>query len=509
MRIGKRLAATFSVLLLLILGLVVAANRQLADINEAMSLIVHDHQEKQRAIGKVKEETYKISLMAYNAVEDASNSAGAASSIAIIQNSIRNAGAEVRRLQSKFSGSREESALYTFEESRRKYDAALQPILLQLTGQRVLATTAQVVALEPLQSALLASLDELSDHEQRATDLAESRARKAYRHALVVLWGGAVLALLISLLLGFIVTRSIVIPLRMVVAGADALATGDVSFQLHEAGNDEISALSRALNRAVQSLAGMLHGVKVASESIAAATNQLSAGYASLARRTEQQAAALQQTSATIEHLSDAVRQNSAHAEQVSLSMKQTTAIADRGEAQTALSVQTMHEIADGSLRITEIVSLIESIAFQTNLLALNAAIEAARAGTQGRGFAVVSGEVRMLAQRTGDAAKKIKDMIGTSVEAVDAGSARARETGETINDVVRAVKDASRFVTSIAEASADQSGRIQEINQAVAEIDAVTQQNAALVEEAAAATIAMEQQAESLQLAVARFRVV
>ncbi|WP_225031626.1 methyl-accepting chemotaxis protein [Paraburkholderia sp. XV] len=509
MSIGKRLAATFSVLLLLILGLVVAVNRQMADMNEAMSSIVHDHQEKQRAIGKVKEETYKISLMAYEAVDDASNSAGASSSIAVIQNTIRNAGVEVRQLQSKFYGGPDDSALYAFEESRRKYDAALQPILQQLTGQQVLASTVQVVAIEPLQSALLASLDQLSDHEQRATALAEGRARQAYHHALTVLWGCAALALIVSLSFGVIVTRSIVIPLRMVVAGADALATGDVSFQLRETGEDEISALSGALNRAVRSLASIVHDVKLASESIATVTNQLSVGYTSLAQRTEQQAAALQQTSATIEHLSDAVRRNSAHAEQVSLSMKQTTAIADRGEEQTALSVRTMHEIAEGSSRITEIVSLIESIAFQTNLLALNAAIEAARAGAHGRGFAVVSGEVRMLAQRTGDAAKRIKDMISTSVEAVNAGSAKARQTGETINDVVLAVKDASRIVSAIAEASADQSGRIQEINQAVSEIDAVTQQNAALVEEAAAATIAMEQQAESLRFAVARFRVV
>jgi len=329
-----------------------------------------------------------------------------------------------------------------------------------------------------------------------------------YDTARAVLWGAAALALIIALVLCVLVTRSIVRPLQRVVEGAEALAQGDLSVKIEVARRDEVGAVAESLNRAISQLATTVGGVKQASLSIASATQQLAAGNIDLSQRTEEQASSLEETAASMEQLTGTVRQNADNAQQASTLAGTASEIAQRGGEMVGRVVDTMHGISDSSAKVGEIISVIEGIAFQTNILALNAAVEAARAGEQGRGFAVVATEVRTLAQRSATAANEIKQLIGESVNRVDAGSKLVEETGGTINDIVESVKRVTDIINEISSASKEQRTGIEQVNQAVSQMDQVTQQNAALVEQATAAAQAMADQAQALREAVAVFNV-
>jgi methyl-accepting chemotaxis protein len=293
-----------------------------------------------------------------------------------------------------------------------------------------------------------------------------------------------------------------------VVEGAEALAQGDLSVKIEVVRRDEVGAVAESLNRAFIKLAGIVGGVKHASLSIASATQQLAAGNIDLSQRTEEQASSLEETAASMEQLTGTVRQNADNAQQASTLAGTASQVAQRGGEMVGRVVDTMQGISDSSAKVGEIISVIEGIAFQTNILALNAAVEAARAGEQGRGFAVVATEVRTLAQRSATAANEIKQLIGESINRVDAGSKLVEETGGTINEIVESVKRVTDIINEISAASREQSTGIEQVNQAVSQMDQVTQQNAALVEQATAAAQAMADQAQALREAVAVFKV-
>jgi len=284
------------------------------------------------------------------------------------------------------------------------------------------------------------------------------------------------------------------------------IAGGDLTESLQVRRHDDQSVLA-AMQRMQQRLAGTLGDIRGAAGAIASATSQISAGNNDLSQRTEQQAAALEQTASSMEELTGIVRQNADNARQASALAVNASEIANRGGQVVGEVVTTMGEINHASRQIVDIIGVIEGIAFQTNILALNAAVEAARAGEQGRGFAVVAGEVRSLAQRSANAAKEIKTLIDNSVAQVDNGSALVAKAGETMQEVVSAVRRVTDIMGEISAASAEQSTGIEQVGQAVTQMDSVTQQNAALVEEAAAAAQSLAEQAQSMMRAVSAFR--
>ena len=287
---------------------------------------------------------------------------------------------------------------------------------------------------------------------------------------------------------------------------AQAIAEGDLSVPVQLERNDADSLLF-SIDAMRLRLSHTLNEVQQAAQSVNVGAREISMGNADLSSRTESQAASLEETATSMEEMTSTVHQNADNAQQAKQFGKSASDIAEKGGAVVGKVVETMASIKDGSRKIVEIISVIDGIAFQTNILALNAAVEAARAGEQGRGFAVVAGEVRTLAQRSAAAAKEIKELIGDSVNRVDAGSLLVDEAGATMQQVVTSVQAVTSILDEIAAASQEQSSGIEQINLAINQMDEVTQQNAALVEEAAAAAQSMQDQAERLAAAVAQFK--
>ncbi len=309
-------------------------------------------------------------------------------------------------------------------------------------------------------------------------------------------------------MLAYLITRSITGPLNDAVRIAETVAAGDLTSQIDVTRQDETGQLLLALKHMNTSLVLIVSEVRMGTDTIATASGQIAAGNLDLSARTEQQASSLEETASSMEELTSTVRQNADNARQAnSLASSASSAASEGGAVMTAV-VKTMSEINDSAKKIVDIISVIDGIAFQTNILALNAAVEAARAGEQGRGFAVVASEVRNLAQRSAAAAKEIKTLISDSVERVDAGSKLVDHAGATMTTVVSSVQRVTDIISEITVASEEQSSGIAQINQAILQMDGATQQNAALVEEAAAAATALQDQADTLARVVSVFKV-
>ena len=315
------------------------------------------------------------------------------------------------------------------------------------------------------------------------------------------------IAIALSLLVAFIIARSITAPIRMSVKIAQTVAQGDLTSKIEVRGKDETSQLLRALKHMNERLAELVGQVRSGSETIATGAAQIAAGNTDLSQRTEEQAASIEETAASMEELTSTVRQNTESARQGSALAANASDIAQRGGNVVGRVIETMHAISESSAKVSDIIAVIEGIAFQTNILALNAAVEAARAGDQGRGFAVVAAEVRTLAQRSASAAKEIKGLITHSVERVKAGSDLVNEAGMTMGEVLQAVKRVADLMEEITTASLEQHTGIEQVNTAVAQMDQVTQQNAALVEEASAAAQSMSAQSGTLREIVSIFK--
>jgi methyl-accepting chemotaxis protein len=336
-----------------------------------------------------------------------------------------------------------------------------------------------------------------------ATESAEQDARGAERAAL----GVGVLVILLSAMLAWRLTQSITRPLGDAERAAAHVASGELDFHIDASGRDEVARVLTGLQAMRDSLARVVQGVRQNSESVAMASEEIAKGNGDLSTRTEQQASALQQTAASMEELGTAVRHNADNARHASELAQGAAAIARKGGDVVGQVVQTMKGINESSRRIADIIGVIDGIAFQTNILALNAAVEAARAGEQGRGFAVVASEVRNLAQRSATAAREIKELISASVERVEQGSGLVDSAGSTMTDLVNAISDVTEVMAQISLASSEQSSGVAQVGQAVTQMDHNTQQNAALVEQSAAAAESLKVQARELVAAVSVFR--
>ncbi|WP_105640626.1 methyl-accepting chemotaxis protein [Cronobacter dublinensis] len=328
-----------------------------------------------------------------------------------------------------------------------------------------------------------------------------------YQRILWILSAIMVLVLAVIVISWVAMRRVLLLPLHDVMGHIRAIAAGDLTQPIDADGNNEMALLARNVHDMQQSLARTVSTVRDSTDTIFTGASEISAGSNDLSSRTEQQAASLEETAASMEELTATVKQNADNARQATQLARTASETALKGGEVVDGVVRTMDEIAASSNQIAQITNVIDGIAFQTNILALNAAVEAARAGEQGRGFAVVAGEVRTLASRSAQAAKEIKALIENSGNRVDAGSQLVREAGETMKEVVGAVTRVTDIMGEIASASDEQSRGIDQVGLAVSEMDKVTQQNAALVEESAAAAAALEDQAGKLNEAVAVFK--
>ncbi len=388
-------------------------------------------------------------------------------------------------------------------ETYRKPRAAL--LKRKESGEDVVA--AIDAQLRPLAQAYDAAIKAFEDRQRRGYAEALESATADAVHAERTQAIGGVLALAVGVVLAWLLSRSIVVPLLLATETARRIAGGDLTETIEARGTDESAWLLHALGEMQASLGRVVGSVRDNAEGVATASAQIAAGNNDLSVRTEQQAAALEKTASSMEQLNSAVRQNADSASQASELAQGATAIAERGGSVVSQVVETMRGIKDSAQRIADIIGTIDSIAFQTNILALNAAVEAARAGEQGRGFAVVASEVRGLAQRSADAAREIKGLIGASVQRVEHGTALVDQAGSTMQEVVASIRRVSDIMAEISTASQAQSSDVALVGDAVAQMDQTTQQNAALVEQSAAAASSLKGQADQMVQAVSVFR--
>jgi methyl-accepting chemotaxis protein len=364
-----------------------------------------------------------------------------------------------------------------------------------------------VKKIDPLLAKAMGELDGFIELEKQglatATAGAESKAQMADRLVL----GVGVAVILLSAALAWRLTLSITRPLGEAERAAARVASGELNFDIEASGRDEVARVLAALQDMRASLARVVQDVRHNSESVAMASEEIAKGNSDLSARTEQQASALQQTAASMEQLGTAVRQNADNARQASDLAQGAAVVARKGGDVVGQVVQTMKGINESSRKIADIIGVIDGIAFQTNILALNAAVEAARAGEQGRGFAVVASEVRNLAQRSASAAREIKGLISASVERVEQGSGLVDSAGSTMTELVQAIQGVTEAMGQISLASSEQSSGVAQVGQAVTQMDHNTQQNAALVEESAAAAESLKVQARQLVEAVSVFQ--
>ena len=404
---------------------------------------------------------------------------------------------------------REKALFETVEAQRDPYlRAGAEALALARASKTEDAIRLTLGRVRDAQRQYLAAIDALVDHEEGLMQSEVQATLADSRHAKWLILGLSAAMVLLAITLAVVITRSITTPIRQAADIARAVAAGDLeSARISTVTADETGELLAALRDMQDNLTRIVTSVRQCSDSIATGSTQIASGNTDLSQRTEEQASSLQETAAAMEQLGATVKHNADNARQANTLAQGASAVAVKGGEVVGQVVETMKGINESSRKITDIITVIDGIAFQTNILALNAAVEAARAGEQGRGFAVVAGEVRSLAQRSAEAAKEIKRLITASVERVEEGTALADHAGSTMQEIVASIRHVTDIMGEISTASMEQSTSVTQVGHAMTQMDQVTQQNAALVEQSAAAAESLKHQAQQLVRTVEVFR--
>ena len=507
LKIGTRLAAGFGLVLALMTLMTVIGITHMQDVAEATRDMMRQPLAKERMIS----DWYRLIHTSVRRTSAISKSSDPSLGPFFAEETVAST-AEVSGLQKKVEPlleTAQEKAL--FEEmmaNRKRYLASRDAIVaLKKDGQLEQALDVLDKRFTPDGKAYLGSLSGLLAMQRASIDENAAEIEQIYQRSrqFMILFGLAVLAL--GVVCAWRLTRGITVPLSQAVEIAVAVANKDLTSSIEVTSTDETGRLLQALRSMNDGLIGIVNDVRHGTDGIATASGEIAAGNMDLSARTEEQASSLEETAASMEELTSTVKQNADNARQANQLAVKASEVAQRGGAVVSDVVLTMDAISGSARKIVDIISVIDGIAFQTNILALNAAVEAARAGEQGRGFAVVASEVRSLAQRSATAAKEIKALIDDSLNKVDAGSTLVTQAGMTMSDVVDSIQRVTDIMGEITAASHEQSAGIEQVNQSIIQMDQVTQQNAALVEEAAAAAASLNDQADSLKAVVSVFK--
>jgi methyl-accepting chemotaxis protein len=507
LKIGTRLAVGFGAICAALVFMAAQGTLMLGRINEGTKDIVHKRMPRIGEAARMQGEVNDIAIALRNLMLS-DDPEDRARQVNEIRSSRKNIDDIIATLERMLESEKGRALLVKQKELNARYLKGQQE-LVQLV-ERGDQQGARAYLAKEMRPVLASLKDVIARQIEAQTELAAQTAAGAEdtyaeTRTLMIVLGLAIL--LGAGALSWWITRSITRPVRKALDVANAVAAGDLTSRIEVEGSCEIAQLLGALKTMNAQLVATVTTVRTGTDAIATASSQVAAGNQDLSARTEQQASSLEETASSMEELTSTVKQNADNARQANTLAETATGVAARGGQVIEEVVKTMAQIHEASSKVVDIISVIDGIAFQTNILALNAAVEAARAGEQGRGFAVVAGEVRSLAQRSAAAAKEIKTLIGDSSEKVETGSRLVKDAGATMEEIVASVRRVTDILNEISSASQEQSAGIGQVNDAVAQMDTVTQQNAALVEEAAAAAQAMQEQAQRLLEAVAVFR--
>ncbi|NUU04089.1 methyl-accepting chemotaxis protein [Herbaspirillum robiniae] len=508
MKIGARLTLGFGAVIALLLAIAVLGNVQLGRLADGISLIVKDRYPKTVMANTVQIQVNKIALDIRDILltSDAERIKALAADATAADKTMNEFLARLREVARTDEDKKFVEAAIA---ARDAYIPARDKLMaLAQAGQVDEAKAYLPQQFMPVQIKYFIALDAMFDYQGGLMDAAGAAAAQDSASARTIINSLAVVALLLAAVVAWLVSRSITRPLVNAVGVARRVAEGDLTTRVEVTSRDETGELMAALKLMNDNLRNIVSRVRTGTDTINHASGEIASGNLDLSSRTEQQAGSLEETASAMEELTSTVKQNADNARQANQLAASASSVAVEGGAVVGQVVETMASINASSKKIVDIIGVIDGIAFQTNILALNAAVEAARAGEQGRGFAVVASEVRSLAQRSATAAKEIKLLIDDSVAKVDTGSHLVEQAGSTMTEVVASVKRVTDIVAEISAASTEQSTGIEEINRAITLMDESTQQNAALVEEAAAAAQAMQDQAAQLMEAVSVFKV-
>ena len=507
MKIGARLGLGFGVVVLLLAGVTALGVTRLSTLNDETHLITDDRVPKIVLGGQIRLDVNQVarSLRDMLLTTDAEQTRAFRETLVAARGRV---GENLGKMEKLVNTEKGRKLFAAIQDTRAKFIAGHNEVIkLVEAGKRQEATAFMLGTVAGQQNAFLAALTDLAVLQTNLANESAKHATDVFTESRNMMLALAGLALLLACGVAFWVTRSITRPLASAVGVAQKVAAGDLSSTVEVKSKDETGLLLQALKDMNDNLKSIVGDIRSSTDSIATASREIASGNADLSQRTEEQASSLEETASSMEELTSTVKQNAENSRQANQLAIGASDVAVKGGQVVSQVVETMGAINDASKKIADIIGVIDGIAFQTNILALNAAVEAARAGEQGRGFAVVASEVRTLAQRSAAAAKEIKELIGDSVEKVGNGSKLVDQAGQTMEEVVGAIKRVTDIMAEITAASQEQSAGIEQVNQAVTQMDEVTQQNAALVEEAAAAAESMQEQAQAMAQAVSVFK--